>query len=487
MNLRPFLYDLKRTMTSKSVLILTAITLLISLTIIPLTSVTTTFNSFSSSPNILYYRDNGGYHFLAYYSNQYGEPLSGTSISITLTPTYPARGMNYTQTERTNSTGLAFLSLNPPNGNYSATISFPIGGGTAKFPSYLPSWPAGHVELISGNAISTVVDRANAAKRDIQVFYAAPYGATPSGYSLSYKVVDSFSSYYGNGFNQSQMTLLGNLTSYHQIFDPPLSNLNDTSQVVFELFQPNNSTALFPPKVYPAFELRQPQAPVNATNVATLFFSTILSFFVPLVAIIGSYTSYGKDRLTGVLESVLARPVSRRGLAISRFLSTMGAIGIAAVASVGLVDLILNRATGSFLPQDFTLAIIAALLVEVAAFTGLVFLLSHIVKSPGALLGIMIGLFVLLDFFWIPIVFLLTSLLGGTLGSEVALQATILSYFANPAQFITLVNAYVFQSSSGIPIQTSNFGLTLPALVLDGVIWAVVPFAVFLYLAIKRD
>src|SRR2546425_2096176 len=442
MNLRPFLYDLKRTITSKSVLILTAITLLISLTIIPLTSITTTFNSFSSSPSILYYRDNGGYHFLAYYSNQYGEPLSGTSISITLTPTYPARGMNYTQTEKTNSTGLAFLSLNPPNGNYSATISFPIGSGTAKFPSYLTSRPAGHVELISGNAISTVVDRANAAKRDIQIFYAAPYGATPSGYSLSYKVVDSFSSYYGNGFNQSQMTLLGNLTSYHRIFDPPLSNLNDTSQVVFELFQPNNSTALFPPTVYPAFELRQPQAPVNATNVATLFFSTILSFFVPLIAIIGSYTSYGKDRLTGVLESVLARPVSRRGLAISRFLSTLTALAVAAIVSVGLVDLVLNEVVGSVLPQDYALAIISGLVVEIAAFTGLVFLLSHLFKSTGVLLGISIVLFVVLDFFWGLIIFLLTLLLGGTSGSAVAVEATLVSYYANLAQFLQLINLY---------------------------------------------
>ncbi len=487
MILRPFLYDFKRTITSKSVLILTAITLLISLTIVPISSVTPGIASFSSSPSILYYRDNGGYHFLAYYSNQYGEPLSGTSISITLTPTYPAGGMNYTQASSTNTTGLAYLSLNAPYATYSVTISTSFGAGTGRSYSLLTNWPVGQVETLSGPPISTVADRANAAKRDIQVFYAAAYGVTPTGYTIYYKVVDSFSGFYGKGFNQSQMTFLGDLTGYHQIFDPPLpKRLNETTQVFFELFKPNNSTALLTSE-FAAFELRQPPTRVNGTNVATFFFSTILSFFMPLVAIIGSYTSYGKDRLTGVLESVLARPVSRRGLAMSRFLSTVAAIGIAAVASVGLVDLILKSVTGTFLPQDFTLAIMAALLVEVAAFTGLVFLLSHIVKSTGALLGIMIGLFVVLDFFWILIIFLLTSLLGGTLGSEVALQATILSYFANPAQFITLVNAYVFQSSSGIPIQTSNFGLTVPTLVLDGILWAVVPFAVFLYLAIKRD
>jgi hypothetical protein len=29
--------------------------------------------------------------------------------------------------------------------------------------------------------------------------------------------------------------------------------------------------------------------------------------------------------------------------------------------------------------------------------------------------------------------------------------------------------------------------VTLPAIVLDGVIWAVAPFIIFLYLAVKRD
>src|SRR2546426_9241041 len=50
----------------------------------------------------------------------------------------------------------------------------------------------------------SVVDRTNAAKRDIQVFYAAPFGAVPLGYSLYYKVVNSFSSFYGNQSERSE-------------------------------------------------------------------------------------------------------------------------------------------------------------------------------------------------------------------------------------------------------------------------------------------
>lgn len=84
-----------------------------------------------------------------------------------------------------------------------------------------------------------MVDRANAAKSDIQVFYATPYGATPLGYSVYYKAVNSFNGFYNKGFNRTQMTLPGNLTSYHQIINPqiPKELLNETTQVFFELFQ----------------------------------------------------------------------------------------------------------------------------------------------------------------------------------------------------------------------------------------------------------
>jgi len=102
-------------------------------------------------------------------------------------------------------------------------------------------------------------------------------------------------------------------------------------------------------------------------------------------------------------------------------------------------------------------------------------------------LAISIVLFVVLDFFWGLIVFLLTLLLGGTSGSAVAVEATLVSYYANPAQFLQLINVYVFQSSSGFALQSSNYGVTLPAIILDGLLWAIVPFLAFMYLAVKRD
>lgn len=483
--IRPFFYDFRRTITSKSVLILTGIILLISLAIIPFTAPVVSSFGGSSSPDILYYRDPGAYHFIVFSSDQYGQPVQGTQISMKL-----SGAQTYANSSTTNSQGYAFITLSAPNGTYYWTVNASRGGGSSSLSTYLYSSPVvGQPQFQYTSWISTVQDKANASKADIRTFYAGLYGAKPTGYSIRYKIPTTpppLTYKDDSPYTAAQMDLLGNLTDYRQVFDPTIPNgLPQNTDVWFELFAPNG-TAIAGTQM-PVFELTRQQFRPQATNVASFFFSTILSFFMPLAAILGAYSSYGKDRLTGVLESVLARPISRRGLAISRFLSTLTALAVAAIASVGIVDLLLNQVLGSALPQDYALAIISGLVVEVAAFTGLIFLLSHLVKSTGLLLGISIVLFVILDFFWSLIVFLLTLLLGGTSGSAVALEATLISYYANPAQFLQLINVYVFQSSSGIGFQSSNYGVTLPAIVLDGFLWAILPFLAFLYLAVKRD
>ncbi len=489
MIIRPFLYDLRRTITSKTLLILVGIILLISLTVIPLATIRSSGSVGLGQAPVLYYHD-VGYHFLSYISNQYGDPISGVTLSVTLAGT----SQNYTGSAVTDSSGLANVAIpNAPTGSYVATVKEVIGGGEAGLTSNLQDAGPGVVQSFGSSfntrTISMVTDKYNASKREVQVFYVGAYGAVPTSYSLYYKPINSSGIQYYNKpypFNESQMTFLGSLSDYHEIFDPSLpANLNPNGMVWFELFA-QNKTAVSWNEFSPS-ELRQPRQPVVVSSIASFFFSGILAFFVPLMAIIGSYSSYGKDRLTGVLESVLARPVSRRGLAVSRFLSTVTAFSVAVVVSVGVVDLLLNSFGGSFLSQDYALAIAGGLIVEVAAFAGLIFLLSHLVKSTGALLGISIGLFVILDFFWSLIIFLLTSLLGATQGSAVSIQVTLLSYYANPAEFISLINTYVLQSASGVIIPSSSYGVTLPAIVLDGILWAVAPFILFLYLAVKRD
>ncbi len=126
MIIRPFLYDIKKTITSKTVLILVAIILLISLAIIPLTSIRSSGseNNLFEAP-ILYYHDPnlGSYHYLAYFSNRYGDPISGVTVTVIL-----QGPQNYTKTVVTNSSGLAFIAISAPNASYYVTLKEEIPG-----------------------------------------------------------------------------------------------------------------------------------------------------------------------------------------------------------------------------------------------------------------------------------------------------------------------------------------------------------------------
>ena len=103
------------------------------------------------------------------------------------------------------------------------------------------------------------------------------------------------------------------------------------------------------------------------------------------------------------------------------------------------------------------------------------------------MIGISIGLFVVLDFFWSLFALLFASATSVTVGSARYLQISIVAAFANPTQFLSLVRAYAENQFQSVPIVPSNYGITLATLALAGFLWIAVPLAGFLYLAVKRD
>lgn len=224
------------------------------------------------------------------------------------------------------------------------------------------------------------------------------------------------------------------------------------------------------------------------------FFQSLFGIFIPLVAIIGAFVGYGKDRISGVIESVLAQPVSRRGLSLSRFVSIFGALAIAISVTVGLIDLMVLYLTGGFASAMLLLASTLAFFVELVVFIGIMMLVSHLVKSSAALIGIGIGLFMLIDFFWGLIVGLAAGASSTGYGTEKYGQLVITAQFLNPAQFVSLVNTYLTHvakfvgvSSFSLSMTPASYGITIPSMILDAVIWISVPLATFIYLSTRRD
>ena len=68
--------------------------------------------------------------------------------------------------------------------------------------------------------------------------------------------------------------------------------------------------------------------------------------------------------------------------------------------SMAFIDVIDWYYTKSFVSAAIILSSAGAFFVELAAFIGIMMLLSHLTKSSGTLIGLGIMLFVIIDFFW---------------------------------------------------------------------------------------
>jgi ABC-2 type transport system permease protein len=290
------------------------------------------------------------------------------------------------------------------------------------------------------------------------------------------------------------------MNSYRQIFSAPQeeANLSSASYFALGLFYTNGTSASSQPAILSLFEVYPPAqtiTPLQGSQLVTQFFESIFGLFIPLMAIVGTYNLYGKDRVSGVLESVLAQPVSRKGLSLSRFFSTFVAMAIAICISIGIIDITAFYFTKAFVNSAIILSSTGAFLVELAAFIGIMMLLSHLLRSSGALIGIGVGIFMVIDFFWSVIVSLLAAIVHVDYGSGRFLQIAVASEFANPAQFVILVDTYLTHltgfvglgAGPGFPITPAAYLITIPSLVATAVFWIAVPLAAFLYLAIKRD
>ncbi len=486
-------YDVRRTLTSKSLLVIVAIVILISLAVIPFIRSATSPSGISSqsAETLLEYQDSGGYHFFVYAFNGYGDGLSGAITHIRISA---SNGEVYSTNITTNSTGFGSYHLTLPTGVSAKKLSFSIrypSGGLPKIGSYsfLAQAP-GEVYTIASDfgagPVSPIADKSNSTKTDALVVYEGPYGAEPSGYSVHYEFGNLSST---ASLNFSEGVDLGPLSGFVTSFKVP-SAPNNTQSAIFWIT--NSTGGLVAYSAYPASTFRPVKVAVEATAIVSSFTSGILSFFIPLMAVLVSYTNYGKDRVTGTIESILTRPVTRRGLAFGRYVSVVLGLCAAIALTLAAIDLTTKIMVNSLLSGTFIFETFGSLAVEVAGFVGIMYLLAHLVKGTGALIGGGVMIFVVLDFFWSLITFAVSDLLGYASGSAGALRVSITADFFNIAHFYALVGDYQSKSYTGAfggstAINPASYGITPVTLVLTAALWIAIPLAAFVYLATRRD
>ncbi len=244
--------------------------------------------------------------------------------------------------------------------------------------------------------------------------------------------------------------------------------------------------------IFNAFTSSQGLASViSPQRTVLLIMGLIYGFFVPVMGIQTGYSTYARDRATGVLDTVLVRPVTRTQIILSRYLAVLVASALGIGGALALLDVMDLVEVGAALPLGQLVGLYIGLVVEAVAFAGILFLIAHLVRSPGAIMGSAVVVFVLIDIVWFFLLLFVGVLLGGLTSAQGQAQVVALEY-VDPAGYPFLMLAWVQGGLFGDVISPpagglASIGLTLGGLAVAGAFWSTVPFALSLWLARRRD
>ncbi len=184
--------------------------------------------------------------------------------------------------------------------------------------------------------------------------------------------------------------------------------------------------------------------------------------------------------MSGVMESILVRPVTRGKLFISRFTGNAISFIAGLLIALGVADIILYKYTGSFISSGTFIDLFAGYLVEAVGFAGLMYLVSQFLKTQGQVLGVGIAFLFILGFMWSTLILLIPLILHISAASSFYRDELILGSIS-PAYYPQLITA--FKSGVYDGISAPSLGINIISVMVVGLIWVLIPSALALYFA----
>ncbi|MCL4333634.1 MAG: ABC transporter permease [Candidatus Thermoplasmatota archaeon] len=238
--------------------------------------------------------------------------------------------------------------------------------------------------------------------------------------------------------------------------------------------------------------------PFTVSSIESSFFSiesSLLVIFIPLLSVFMAYFTYGKDRVSGILETVIKRPINKGGAIRSRFLANSVVVSSSILVAIVISDLISYRYFHVLMPLSFVLDTWWAFSIIGVSFIAISYIFSHILRSPGALLGALIAVFFIFGLFWNVIFDVIVAAFSISSGTSSYITFQVLFNYANPAGYASLFELFITHSLGGglggfgssQSINPAYYGVTPVQLAVAGILWVAVPFLIAQYLAVKRD
>ncbi len=506
--MRDFLYDLRRTLSGKFTI--TMIALIVLFTVAIAFAAASTSSSSGASPSSTAYLlpavfdNNGTYKVVDYAIDGYGHPVPNLKIVSYMTYAYSGTGSSSGEVQRyvngttdangyfnysfTSSASFQDYSYNNEyiDGINASSSLISIVNVSSAQNSYFTLRSEGFSEG-SNYAIwlYPVDNQSNRAEQNIVLHYVPYSNSTLPTMGVYYNVTNpgGFSFPISSTTNMTYFKTISGMNN--ALITLPLNRSDNNRFVVVELF---NSTG-----VYVVGTVGHFYSTVSASSFIEGFLQIPYEFLIPILGIFSAYFYYGKDKASGVLESIITRPVTKGRVMASRF--TGGAVSFLAgiLIALALADLIVLKYTGSALSTSSFFSILVGYTVEAIGFSGIIYLVSQFVKSQGGILGIGIALFFLMSLFWADLMDVILFELHANLAARSGLVESIILDSISPSYYPTLVltyhTGYLFSLLGlvGSNVTAASVGITLVSVAIIGIVWVVVPSLASFFLARSRD
>lgn len=202
----------------------------------------------------------------------------------------------------------------------------------------------------------------------------------------------------------------------------------------------------------------------------------------PIVAIALSFDSIAKERLQNSLDFLLARPVSRRAIAIGKYMGTFLAIAIP-VTLINIAGIFIIWAkTGNAPDITFAFQFLLMTLAFIAIYVSLQQIFSTLVKSTATAILSGISMWVLFNLFWGLLNLAINTIVGNPIGSDDYL------IFTNRFSMLSPNGVYQLAILASLPgAQPSDYvGVTKIQAYLILIGWVVIGFLIAIELFNRR-
>ncbi len=353
------------------------------------------------------YETGGTFHFDFNAFNSYGSSLTGVAFSVSVFSGPPYGSPLAILGGTTDSSGTVDLAISLPNGSYNATIlAGPptppwtqgfwsdglVGRGNISFGALTPGTL---VPLFSPAVHAVNLPVGFAGETGLRIYFPTWKESCPSGCHVFYALVNLTGGISPVALPESSMLVVGTLDLSVQSFLLGLPPMYDSSpdSVQVEIFSPTGSLLAMEVNVS-AWSLTPHSMTWLPGNQAFRNLPLGMIFVAPLLAAIASFSTYARDRNSGVLDSTLVQPITRVGLTTSRFLAVVATVFIALGAGIALTDLFVRAYVGYFVYPAELVSTFLGFAVTGVFFAGLVFLLSHIARSDVLSIAVPLAVYV---------------------------------------------------------------------------------------------